>query len=225
MTNTPVRVTFEMRTPVVVPSTFKPLDAVLSWAAVQQSDFHDALEPIAAQHNIGIAVHTGVSGEPSEWCFKASELKYEWLDQEPSQIHYIKRQSLESYTQAWTDELLDKRPAFNSQSGHTKAGSYVATIRWASRITAYAVVHDMKRLMNLLPWVTHIGKLHHKDFGAVKSFTVLEDIEANQLWTNRILPVGSPFATNHCMGFGGLVSPYWKKENHRDVMFPNKSIF
>jgi CRISPR type IV-associated protein Csf3 len=216
----PVLITFEMRTPVVVPGTSKPLDAVLSWAAVQRSDFQEASDPIADQHHIGLARHS----VGDSWCFMASELSYVWLDKAPSQVHYIKRQNIESYSEAWIDGLLTKRPAFNAQSGHTKAGSYVASTRWASSISAYAVVEDMQRLMQLLPWVTHIGKLHHKDFGAVRGFTVQENADAEKLWCQRALPVGSSFATSHVPGIGGLVSPYWKRENHLEILLPKRAF-
>jgi CRISPR type IV-associated protein Csf3 len=212
---TPVRITFDMRTPLVVPAIDKSLDALLSWAAVQQAEFHDAPDPIAAQHDIGLARHE-VDGH---WCFQASYLACQWVG-EAAQVHYIKRQRLQAYADAWVDGLLDKRPAFDPQRTSTKAGSYFQPIRWASSVSAYGVVSDMKRVEELLPWITHIGKLHHKDFGAVRSFGIEADVLALTKWTRRNLPVSSPFAVAHSKAVGGLVSPYWKREQHTEIMVP-----
>lgn len=206
---TPVKVTFLMRTPLVVPTTAKHLDALLSWAAVQEADFADHDEPISMQHDTGIAKHhVGTA-----WCFMASCLEYEWLG-EADQLHYIKRSKLEDFAGAWCDGLLNKRPYFDGARGTTKAGSYLQPIRQANRVSAYAVVDDMKRFEQLMNWVTHIGKLAHKDWGAVRSFEIAHDDQALSSWSKRNLPVESPFAIGAPRMMGGLVSPYWKRENH-----------
>ena len=210
---TPVRITFTMRTPMVVPRVDKPLDALLSWAAVQQADFEGNEDPISMQHDIGLAKHT--VGE--QWCFMASNVTIDWYSP-PSVVHYVKRQRLEDYVEAWDSGLLSKRPYFDGQRGSTKAGSYVLPTRWASTVSAFAVVEDMERLNALLPWVTHIGKLHHKDFGAVRSVEVVTDDTARTEWAWRNLPAGSDMARGHHASVGGLKSPYWRRDRHLEVL-------
>ncbi len=79
---TPVRIEFTLRTPMIVPTTGKHLDALLSWAAVQQADFFGETDPVAAQHQTGLARHR----VGDDWCFMASLLEYEWIGG-PDQLH------------------------------------------------------------------------------------------------------------------------------------------
>lgn len=209
---TPVRITFTMRTPMIVPAVDKPLDALLSWAAVQQAEFADEVDPISTQHQIGIAKHD-VGGE---WCFMASNVSYEWVSS-AAQVHYIKRSRLEDYAGAWDDGLLSRRPQFDGQRGMTKAGSYLQPTRWATTVTGFAVIEDLDRVRALLPWISHIGKLRHKDFGAVRSFEMVEDASAAARWQRRNLPLHSPFGVQHLNGSGCLISPYWARENQREI--------
>lgn len=209
---TPVRITFTLRTPMVVPSVDKALDGPLSWAAVRQAEFEDVEDPLTLQHDIGIAKH--VVGD--QWCFMASNLAVDWVG-DPGQVHYIKRSRLEDYVEAWDSGLLTKRPAFDGLRGLTKAGSFLAPVRWAKTVSGYAVIADMDRLNAVLPWVTHIGKLWHRDYGAVEKFNVTVDPAANEQWMRRNLPLASPAALNHATGSGALVSPYWMRKNHQSV--------
>ena len=211
-----VRVTFTLRSPMVIPPGAKHLDALLSWAAVQQADFAQHASPWDAQHDIGVARHT--AGD--DWCFMAGALEIDWLG-ERDKLHYTKQQKVERYADAFMDGLLAKRPYFNGVSGSTKAGSYIEPIRWTRSVTGYAVVEDYQRFSELLPWITHIGKLHHKGFGAVKSFAVVDDEQANTKWMHRNLPAGTDLAgvsKTHATAMGALVSPYWKLEQHREVL-------
>lgn len=209
----PVRVTFQMRTPMVVPYGDKHLDAVLSWAAVQRSEFHGEDDPWDHQHDIGVARH--VVGDA--WCFQASRLQFEWIGPR-SQLHYIKRSKLEDYADAHMNGLLDRRPAFDAQRGSTKAGSYLVPMRWASSVTGYAMVENMEIFRRLLNWVTHIGKLRHKDMGAVAAVEIATDPAATERWSIRNLPVGSSAASRHVPAVGALVSPYWKRAQHVEML-------
>jgi len=200
----------------VASPTGKTLDAVLAWAAVRRSELRGSSDPWAVQHDIGIARHETQGG----WCHMASMFEIEWQG-DPEDLHYIKRQKLGDYAEAWINGILKKRPSVDTSRGDTKAGSYVQQIRWVKGLRAWAMVEDRSAFESLLPWVTHIGKLHHLDLGAVKTFSVHEDPGAVDLWSNRPLPVGSPFAgAMHVPAMGALQSPYWKRENHCVTMCP-----
>ena len=206
--HTPFRVEFTFRTALIEPAVEKPLDAVLSWAAVMRADFNGADDPIAQQHDLPLQRH--YAGE--QWCFMASNIIFEWNKAAPREsVHYVKRSRLEDYADAWVDGLLSKRPAFDGARGLTKAGSYVEPTRWADRAIAYGV-GNIDAIRALLPWVTHIGKLRHKDFGAVNSFTVTPDDANAKNWTRRTLPQASPEATSHVAAMKCLSAPYWNRE-------------
>jgi CRISPR type IV-associated protein Csf3 len=211
---TPVRVTFEFRTPMIVPSDVKTLDAIMAWAAVSRAEFYGLENSWASQHETGIAVHR--VGE--QWCPMASSLEIEWADtQQP--IHYIKRQRLEDYARAWDEGLLKKRPAFDASRGLTKAGSYFQSARWVRSARAWAIVSDFAVFEGLLPWVTHVGKLHHKDYGAVRKVEVVADHGAEEKWFYRPLPMGSEHATEqHVPAVGNLCSPYWKRSTFQPIL-------
>lgn len=212
----PVRIDFYLVGPMIVPSTDKSLDALLSWAAVQQAVYQDKHNPISHQDNTGLARHV----VDPEWCPAASYLQYEWVSP-PFVHHYIKRSKLTDYAAAWDEGILSKRPYFNAAQGPTKAGSYVQQARWAIKITGYALVADEARLVELLPWVTHIGKLHHKDWGRVGRFEVSHDVVALTQWSDRNLPAKSIYAKGYASCMGALRSPYWKRENHGLIAVPN----
>lgn len=209
---TPVQIQFWMRTPMVVPSVDKSLDALLSWAAVQEADFNGRFDPLEAQLDTGLSKHT--CGD--QWCFMASNLDYTWVG-DPSQLHYITRSHVGDYADAWDRGILAKRPYFDGARGETKAGSYLQPTRMAESISGYAIVDDMDRVEQLLNWVTHIGKLRHKDHGAVQRFEVRADPLATERWHRRNLPLKSSFATGHPTAIGALFAPYWKRENHQLV--------
>jgi len=214
---TPVRIEFRLRTPMVVPSTGKHLDALLSWAAVQQAEFEGALDSLGRQYDIGLARHHA----GNQWCFMASLLDISWrgnLDY----VHYIKRSKPQDYVDAWDAGLFNrKKPGYNMLAGSTKAGSYIQPLRWVDRLTGYAMAEDMDRVRQLLPWVTHIGKLIHKDYGAVSSFSVEVDEKARQEWPRRFLPVCSPQKTPaHVPAAGTLSPPYWKREKFEEILIP-----
>lgn len=211
-----LRVEFTLRTPMVVPSTGKTLDAVLAWAAVRREEFYGNPNSWAAQHDTGVARH--VVGE--QWCPMASTLEAEWAS-EPEQLSYIRRQKVEDYANAWLDGVIKKAPRIDTSSGHMKAGLFFQPIRYTSVVRAWVVVDDEAQFTALLPWVTHIGKLWHKDCGAVRRFEVFDDEAAVERWRNRPLPLHSPCAgESHVQAMGALQAPYWKRENHQVVLMP-----
>lgn len=209
-----VRVTFQLRMPMVVPSTDKPLDTVMSWAAVRMAQSMDVDDPFAVQHDIGIAKH----GTGDDWCFMASNMEIQWSEIAAEQLHYIKRQSVDQYLDPYMQGLFKKKPSIDTSRGHTAAASLFQHVRWVKQIQAWAVVDDMERFKEVLHHVTHIGKLHHKDWGAVQAVVVDADESAHDRWMFRSLPMASPLKTaNHVSAIGALNSPYWDRQKHREI--------
>lgn len=212
----PFRVEFTFRTMLVEPTADKTLDAVLSWAAVQRADFAGELDPRAAQHDLPLEREA----VDQHWCFKASNIAFEWDESVPrTEIHYTKHSLRTEYADAWMSGLFVKKPFHDGTRGLTKAGLYVHPVRWAKRAVAYGV-GDLQKLRALLPWVTHLGKLHSKDYGAVKAWRLDEDATALEMWSKRPLPIGSGSAMHHAPAMGALRSPYWLRETFQEILAP-----
>lgn len=215
----PLRIDFRFRTPLVVPSWDKPFDGPLARAAVDEATFRGDPDPIANQYNIGVARHT--AGD--QWCFMASNIAIVWAQaSEPMTLHRIKRQRIEDYVAATDRGLLRKMPGFNAGSGPTKAGSYIHSLRWVERATAYVVASDEDRVRELVAWITHLGKLAHLDYGAISEAVVNRDDAALEQWSRRPLPFASERATAHVPTTTALQPPYWKRsmEHQRTGMVP-----
>ena len=218
MKEQPFRLTFTLRTPMVEAHTDKTLDAVLSWAAVQRAEYQNLAEPFAVQHDLPLARHQ--AGD--DWCFMASNLSYAWVG-ERGAVHYIKRQRAEDYANAWLNGLLLKlnKSNIDMTRGSSKAATCVQSLRAASAVTAWGI-GDIEEIKKLLPFVTHIGKLHHHDHGAVARWEITEDKASHEKWKYRVLPFGSSVATgaSHALSTGGLIAPYWNRGSHKRIFVP-----
>ncbi len=214
---TPLRVTFTFRTRMVVPTVDKPVDGPLCKAAYQQAYFGGHEDPVSQQYCVGLAKH--FVGE--QWCFMASNIVFDWAGP-PSPLHYIKRQKIEDYFDAADIGLMRKMPGFNSSSGAQKAASVLTQTRQASSATAWLVADDAERVRELIGRLTHLGKLAHHDFGAIKDVAVEQDEEALQRWRSRPLPFGSEVAStsSHALATTALRPPYWQRTNFVPGLLP-----
>lgn len=213
----PFLLTLRLRTPMVRPTVDKPLDALLSWAAVERAHYEGSDDPWAAQHELPLERHVTASGQ---WCFMASNLDFEWVG-EAGALHYIRRQKVADYAEAWLRGAFRKLPYVDTSRGATKAGSLLEPLGAVAAIRAWGV-GDIEALRALLPYLTHVGKLHHHDHGAVAGFTVEADERAREGWKRRALPADSPHAgsDDFAAAVGALAAPYWKRETHREVRVP-----
>ena len=216
-THVPLRVTFHLATPIVVPTFDKTLDAVLSWARVQQATAQGHADPISLQHDLPVARHLPTVEQ--DWCFKASNLEYHWCG-DRFMTFRIKRQKLTDYVDAFSSGVLRKPPAVDSTRGVTAAGLYETARRPCDQIKAWCI-GDPQALRELLRQVTFLGKMHARGAGQVQQIDVDEDDHALVAWTNRSLPVSSPLLAADGAGrsdmLGALRAPYWKRENFQVV--------
>lgn len=212
----PFRLTLTLRTPMVEPTMFKPMDGVLSWAAVQRAQYDDLADPVGEQHNLPLERHA--SGD--EWCFKISNIEFDWIGQLGSTC-YFRRQTVREYADAWMNGVLKKASRIDTTKGKFKAGVFVQTLRAVSEARAWGV-GNIAALEALMPYVTHLGKLHHRDHGAVASWRVERDASALSRWARRPLPKTSPFADadTYAPSIGALRAPYWLRAEHTEVMMP-----
>lgn len=226
-----LRLDIALRSPVVVWPGIKTMDAPLAWAAVQQARYRGDPDPVARQHELGLAwletdtqrcpmaspidivVHENADGTPSRF---------------PTPFPYIKYQNSKTYSRAWGRGLLTKRPpTFDGQRGATVAGMFVVQTIHADALVAYVVADGgsgFARVMELLPYLTHIGKLHRIDFGAVAKICVSVDEQAKTQWLRRPLPVDAPDAllfnavSKRAMAMGALESPYYDRARFAPVL-------
>lgn len=210
------KLTMTLRTPMVEPTMGKPLDGLLSWAAVQRADYAGVPDPIAMHHELFLERHETDDG----WCFKASNLEFDWVGPLGAKS-YIKRQRVGDYAEAKLNGYLRKSFRVDTGTGSMKAGLFVHPIRMAYEIRAWGIGH-IDSLRALMPYVTHVGKLRHHDCGAVATWKIERDDEAVHLWTNRPLPKSSEFATaiSHAPSIGALVAPYWQRTQHTEILLP-----
>lgn len=213
----PFKLTLYLRTAMVEPAMQKPLDAILSWAAVQRAELQGADDPISVQHDLPLARHETARG----WCFKASNLEFDFSNTSRSYLNETKRANIADYANAYLQGGLTKKPVIDVARGTTKAGFYMHPLRHPHEITAWGV-GDIEALTLLMPYVTHIGKLRRRDCGAVAHWTIDRHRSALELWSQRPLPADSPFAKpdTHATSMGALVGPYWSRKNFTEIMNP-----
>lgn len=192
-----LRVQMRLRSPIVVWPGDKTMDAPLSWAAVEQARYRGDADPVAAMHNLGLAWYQ----TPTQRCCKASVIDIVVAREAvsgapalyPSPYPYIKFQNSRTYSRAWSSGLVKKRPPrFDGQRGSTVAGMFVEHVLLADELVAYVVADGLAgldRLLELLPYLTHIGKLRRLDLGALASIHLTVDKAAHQRWADRPLPI------------------------------------
>ena len=101
----PLRIAWQLATPIIVPDAPIHLDSVLSWARVDEATQAGEADPLAFQHDLPLERLT----TPSSWCFKASWLTFDWVG-EPRLFHYARRSDPTEFADACSVGLLSRRP-------------------------------------------------------------------------------------------------------------------
>lgn len=211
MSHVPFKVHWQLRAPVIVPSLPIHLDALLSWARVQEELERGNADALALQHDIPLSRHECRGG----WCFKASMLEFDFTASQ-QQLHFVKTSDIDEYAREFERGTFGRRrPSFDPARGLTKAGSFVMYEAFAASATAYGI-GDIDLVRQLLSRVHSIGKLRRCGKGSVRQVEVRPCDEAAVRWTWRNLPVDSSHAMpdSHFAAQQRLHAPYWSKERH-----------
>lgn len=210
----PLRIDFELETPIKAPNYPIHLDGLLAWAAVQEGLEHGA--PMEeAQENLPLER----DGEGADAIWKASWIKFSSGPRDslvytrPFRVHDIALDNGRAYhqkrIQKWDGEI---------SSSAFKAYLITVPLRH-SRFASAWCIGDKTEIERLLKkHVTHLGKLSRLDLGRIRSFTVNEDAEAADLWTWRTLAKPQP---GYAQAFETVKAPYWKRENRRHAWVPS----
>jgi len=211
MSHVPFKVHWQLRAPVIVPSLPIHLDALLSWARVQEELERGNVDALALQHDIPLSRHECRAG----WCFMASMLEFDYTASQ-QQLHFVKTSDIDEFAREFERGAFGRRrPAFDPVRGLTKAGNFVMYEAFAASATAYGI-GDVDHVRDLLSRVHSIGKLRRCGKGSVRQVDVHPCEEAAQRWAWRNLPFDSPHAApgSHFAAQQRLHSPYWSKERH-----------
>ena len=218
----PLRITFDMGTPVIVPDTPIHLDGLLSWARVDEGTAGDeGAEPWSVQHDLPLEKFF----TSSAWCFKASWLTFTWAG-EPRAFHLSRRSDPVEFANAYVSGVLGKRkPSWNAASGPTKGYSILGQERLAVRAEAFAV-GDADRISVLLSRVICLGKHHRLGKGLIRSFRVESVFHDACPWHRRHLPDDTEIAREGTVRApGALSAPYWEKLCQTIVRIPIDAAF
>lgn len=207
---TPLRITWRLLTPVVVPDSPIHLDGLLSWARVQEAmEAGDNIaDPFEHQHDIPLERLSTDLG----WCFKASWLRFNWSGQ-PRTLHYVRRSEPVELATAFREGLLGKRqPQWQGATGHTKGYSLVLQERLVDQAEAFAI-GEPERISQLLQRISSLGKLRRLAKGLVSSVDVQRIELAHCQWWMRNLPADFDQPPKQCaLSLGRLFSPYWSSQ-------------
>lgn len=229
---TPLKVTFELCTPMVFGGNPIHLDALAAYAMTQrelpfledpqESDYAKIYEdlPFDKHHQEG------------DWVFKASAL----IPLDSPMAHSSRFYTLRNNEM----ELAEKAGAGIIQYGKMKSGKELAPhalkldmIRGAqrnllayypttevSKMVAYCVA-DEEQLQEILidyGYIKHIGSRRRSGNGALQSITI-EKCEASEvLWVNRVKPW--PLVDDDVQVSGATKAPYWSPENRQIAYCP-----
>lgn len=209
----PLRIDFELETPIKAPNYPIHLDGLLAWATVQEG-IERGIPMEEAQERLPLER----DGEGGDAVWKASWIKFSPGQRDsmfftrPFRVHQVALDNGRAYhykrVRNWKPETSSS--AFKS---------YLITVPLRhSRFATAWCVGDKAEIERLLKkHVTHLGKLSRLDLGRIRSFTVNEDPEAASLWEWRTQARCMP---GYAQAFETVRAPYWKRENRRQAWVP-----
>lgn len=225
----PFKVTFDFAAPVCRESEYPlHLDALIAYGVMKEHEEMGEENPWEASSDLSGYL---AKSEGEEWCWKASWVKMEALDNvqfintirkcEPDRIYDGMNEGL------WLPKggkLTEKRQAtfsVNTRSGQLRGYQWLLPVQWV-RGVAWGVgnIEDVEFLLQSR--IHYLGKQTRNGYGRIKSITVTEApaAEANH-WMYRCMPVmpeKAPFMYAPVMGT--VRPPYWKKTERMPAFEP-----
>jgi CRISPR type IV-associated protein Csf3 len=174
----PIRIDFDLASPVIEPTYPMHLDGLLAWAAVDEAIEAGVERPLATQESLPLASQNGV------WC--ASAVLFDYSNSAET-VAMVKRTDPLAISDALVSGVLKKAPnKLNLQSGPWRQALFFSQCRHARVATAYCV-GDKQRVESLLERVRYLGAKRRLGFGRVQSITVVDDETAREGWKKRVL--------------------------------------
>jgi CRISPR type IV-associated protein Csf3 len=209
----PLRIDFELETPIRAPAYPVHFDGVLAWAAVQ-----DGLENGIPMEEAQNALPLAQDGEGADAVWKASWIRFapgprdSMVFTRPFRVQDVVLDN----GRAYHERRAEKWDAEISSSAF-KAYLITVPLRYSKFASAWCV-GDKDGIERLLKeHVTHLGKLSRLDLGRIRSFSVNDDQDASRLWAWRTM---SRQMDGYARAFETVRAPYWKRENRREAWVP-----
>lgn len=211
----PLKITFELDTPIRIPEYPIHFDGVLAYATVQDG-LNRGQTVEEAQEALPLQEHE--AGEARVW--KAS-----WIDFSPGERFSLPIQRTFDLTQTVLDggrvyhKLRREGWAGEISSSPYKAYLFNEPLRMSNRATAWCV-GDADAIASLLDQhVAYLGKLARIGMGRIRSIDIAEDAQAAMLWMRRTLPF-DPSIPGYTKVFETCRAPYWRRENRKIAWAP-----
>ena len=218
----PLKVTFAMRSPVVVDSE-RPfhLDALLASCVCEEAQSLGSDNAWAAADDLSSYLER--ASFDNDWVWKASALQCiapAGLPFVLSQLNMLRRSNPESVYDALDRGDWESARKINpgtwkidTASGQHRTYQWIAQLRHVSHMTAWCV-GDEHAIRDALSRVAFIGKMRRNGFGRVGAVTV-EAAPATERdhWMLRVLPQGATGlpGTAYEPVVSPLRAPYWRK--------------
>lgn len=230
----PLKVTFEINGPIVMPVRPLHLDALLAYIYTQSRLF--MLEAPYTQDDI-LALADDLplarTGEGENWVYKASALQPSGFMEHSSRC-FTTRHSADNIATAMAEQTIvnkrDKLPhphmshkgKVDLTRGHVRNSLLYHPVTMVDNMEAFCI-GDKDAIIDSFSsgHITHLGKMRRMGFGLIKSISVVDDTDAEKHWKKRVrpfeesgdIPVSSP-----------LRPPYWLKEKEHLCFVPSNLI-
>lgn len=219
----PIKITIQLRRPMVAPNHLFHADALLAGLKVEQAEQEAgcAVNPEDHQHDLPIERYHSPSGE---WCFKASAFNLVMEEGSILQNRFATRRISEPDAADLIQEGLvqTRQSKPNRAGGNFKMGLSSYLCGWY-KATAYLVA-DKQKIEQLLSGLTNIGARRGINSGEVESVKVESVPEKECLWQRRALPFDFDQEVDEsialCKAVACIRPPYWNKGAYRMVLEP-----
>lgn len=218
----PIKVTFRFRSPVVRDTEYPiHLDGLLAWCVMDAATASGNDDPWADADDLAsvLGVESGAGG----WVWQASALHFT-PQSERFMASFVRRADPVAYMAGMDRQAIrmrQPRSVLVTSSGQDRAYHVMYPYQWMERCEAWCV-GDADKIRDLLTRLSGIGKMTRNGYGAIESFDVECDDDAEWRWRIRALPLGVPMAESveYAPAIQCLRPPYWRKLERVPVMEP-----
>lgn len=230
----PLKITFQINGPIVMPVNPLHLDALLAYIYTQSRLFL-LEEPYTQEDILALAddLPLARAGKGESWVYKASALQPAG-PMEHSSRFFTTRHSPENLATSMANKTIvnkrDKLPhphmshkgKVDLARGHVRNSLLYHSVTMVESMEAYCI-GDKDAIIDSFSsgHITHLGKMRRMGFGLIQSISVEEDELAITQWKNRVrpneepgdIPISSP-----------MRPPYWLKEKENLCFMPSDLI-
>lgn len=209
----PLKVTFRLSAPMVLPDRPIHLDSLIAHAAFRLAERGGAENPLEATHDLPLARETG---DGDAWVWQASQVMIRRSGEAFATTHtrrYDLNRWAEDKARGYWRGAVDKIP---QGSGRAKAFMFTVPMCYVESAEAWCI-GDRDMIADLLRGEIHsLGKLGRIGWGRVKEITVAEaPIGEADWWRRRTLPecMRALCLPEHYAATASVIPPYWDRAN------------